>query len=103
MFKRPRPYAFSRILPGMISEQILLKKNTLRSFFSGHTSIVACNSFMAAKMLTDFYPESKVKPIIWTTATLLPAITGYLRVKAGKHFITDVLAGLAAGAAVGLL
>lgn len=103
LFKRPRPYAFSKVPPGMISERILLQKNTFRSFFSGHTSVVACNSFMAAKMLTDFYPESKAKPIIWTTATLLPAITGYLRVKAGKHFITDVLTGLAVGATVGWL
>ena len=52
-------------------------------------------------MLNDFYPDSKAKPIIWTSAALIPAITGYLRVKAGRHFTSDVLVGFLVGAAVG--
>ncbi len=99
--KRPRPYAYNQINGELIPEDLLYSRETLRSFFSGHTSIVASNTFMAAKMLDDFYPDNDAKPYYWATAALIPAITGYLRVKAGKHFITDVLVGFAVGATVG--
>lgn len=99
--RRPRPYTYGNVPESVLRQSVLYSRNSVRSFFSGHTSIVASNSFMAAKMLNDFYPDSKLKPAIWATAVALPAITGYLRVKAGKHFTTDVLVGLIAGAAVG--
>ncbi len=31
----------------------------------------------------------------------LPALTGYLRIRAGKHYPSDVLAGYALGALIG--
>ena len=36
-------------------------------------------------------------------AALAPATVGFLRVKGGKHFPTDVLTGLVVGAATGYL
>lgn len=99
--RRPRPYTFGNVPQDVIRKSELYTRNSLRSFFSGHTSIVASNSFLAAKMLNDFYPDSRMKPAIWATAVALPAITGYLRVRAGKHFVSDVLVGFIAGAAIG--
>ena len=40
---------------------------------------------------------------MWSGAFLIPATTAYLRVKAGRHFPTDVIAGYATGAIVGYL
>lgn len=77
--------------------------NAKASFFSGHTSITATNSFFAAKVFSDYYPDSKWKPVVWTVAATIPAITGYLRVRGGRHFPTDVFTGYAIGAAVGYL
>ena len=34
---------------------------------------------------------------------MIPAITGYLRVKAGKHYPTDTIAGYLLGATAGIL
>jgi len=51
----------------------------------------------------DLNPNSDFDPVIWTTAALIPAITGYLRVKGGKHFPTDVVVGYVVGALVGIL
>ena len=89
----------------MLSEKTALEsKQTFTagaSFFSGHTSCVASNSFFAARVFSDYYPESKWKPVVWGAAIALPAVTGYLRVKAGKHYPSDVIAGYAVGAAVG--
>jgi len=46
---------------------------------------------------------SRWKPIVWTAAATIPAITGYLRVRGGRHFPTDVIGGYIVGAAVGCL
>lgn len=73
------------------------------AFFSGHTSGSASLCFFAAKVLTDYHPDSKLKPLIWGTAATIPAITGYLRYKAGKHYPTDVIVGYLVGASVGYL
>ncbi|MBT8218659.1 MAG: phosphatase PAP2 family protein, partial [Bacteroidia bacterium] len=42
-------------------------------------------------------------PVVWTTAIAVPALTGLLRTRAGKHFYTDVIVGFVVGAAVGYL
>ncbi|MFK7981978.1 MAG: phosphatase PAP2 family protein [Saprospiraceae bacterium] len=97
--KRNRPFVYNSDAP-------LAKKTTRNArtaFFSGHTSISATNTFFAAKVFTDYYPDSQWKPVVWTTAAIIPAITGYLRIRAGKHFLTDTLTGYALGAAVGVL
>lgn len=97
--KRYRPYAYNTNLT--LNERINLSTN--KSFPSGHVSTTAVASFFTAKVLTDLYPESKLKPLIWTVAAAIPATTGFLRYKAGKHFATDVLAGYALGAGIGYL
>ena len=40
---------------------------------------------------------------MWTGAAIVPALVGFTRVKAGKHYWTDVLTGYAVGALVGTL
>ncbi len=97
--KRNRPFVYNPAAP-------LAKKTTRNArtaFFSGHTSISAANTFFAAKVFADYYPDSKWKSAVWTTAAIIPAITGYLRIRAGKHFPTDTITGYALGAAVGIL
>ena len=81
------------------------KKNDKLSFFSGHTSHTAAFSFFIAKVLTDYHPNAsnKFKAVVWSIAVLIPASTAVLRVKAGKHFPTDVIAGYVVGASIGYL
>lgn len=73
------------------------------SFPSGHVSATASFSFYTAKVFSDLYPHSKWKNWVWPGAISLPAVTGYLRYEAGKHFPTDILAGYAVGATIGYL
>ncbi|MDX2245553.1 MAG: phosphatase PAP2 family protein [Bacteroidia bacterium] len=73
------------------------------SFFSGHTSMSAASTFFLAKVYSDYYPRSSAKPFVWTGAILVPAVIGFLRVRSGKHFPTDVITGYVVGAAVGIL
>ncbi|MEL6924223.1 MAG: phosphatase PAP2 family protein [Bacteroidota bacterium] len=97
--RRLRPFVYNE-LASIESKQT---KDARYAFFSGHTSATAANTFFAARVFSDYYPDSKWKPLVWTVAVALPAATGYFRVKAGKHFPTDVIAGGAFGAAVGWL
>ncbi len=73
------------------------------SFVSGHTSNTAALSFFTAKVLHDLYPDSPWRPVFWATAAAVPLATGYARYRAGKHFPTDIVAGYALGAALGIL
>ena len=96
---RVRPFVYNQDFD--ISTK--LEKNARFSFFSGHASVVAASSFFTAKVFADYHPNSKWKPVVWGAAAAIPAITGYLRVRAGKHFPTDVITGYAVGAAIGIL
>ena len=74
-----------------------------QSFVSGHTSNTAALSFFTAKVFHDLYPDSRWRPYVWAGAATIPLVTGYARYRAGKHFPTDIVAGYALGATLGIL
>ena len=79
-------------------------KRNKNSFYSGHVSSSAAASFFVAKVYCDYHPElGNKKFIFYGLAVIPPAFTGYYRYKGMKHFPTDVLTGLAVGAATGIL
>lgn len=94
---RYRPYTYNPNVP----LDLKLTNTSRKSFFSGHTSHVASLSFFTAKVFNDLYPESNFRYLVWAGAVTTPAITAYLRVKAGKHFPTDVMVGYGVGALIG--
>lgn len=94
---RTRPFAYHSLSP----LDMKLDPDARKSFFSGHTSVTAANTFLAAKVFADLYPDSKWKPLVWSGAALVPAWVGMERVLAGKHFPTDVAVGYLFGAAIG--
>lgn len=96
---RARPYAYY----AGTDPTLLSGKEPLRSFFSGHTSFTAASLFFMAKVYHDYHRHSPWRYVIWSGAAVTPAITGLLRVRAGKHFPTDVATGYIVGAATGYL
>lgn len=96
---RSRPYVYA---PDWDPERPL-SSGDRASFISGHTSLAAAGSFFFATVFKDYYPDSKLKRYVWGAAVTIPAVTGYLRVRAAKHFPTDVIAGYALGAGIGYL
>lgn len=99
LVNRSRPYVYS----DEASLDRRLINNGQRSFYSGHVAASATASFFAAKVYTDFHPDASGKVFIWGGAAALPATVGFFRIKAGQHFLTDVLFGYALGAATGIL
>ena len=96
---RPRPYLYA----DNASDDYKLKKDNKKSFFSGHTSISAVSWFLMASMHKDYKPGSNISPYLWTSAFLVPAYTAYCRYDAGKHFLSDVIAGYLVGSTIGVL
>lgn len=96
--RRPRPFLYNQD----IALHAKLRKSDRYSFFSGHTSTTAALSFMTAQMHSDFNPERN-NNVVWALAAAIPAYTGIQRMRAGKHFATDVILGYVFGAAVGIL
>ncbi|UOQ70120.1 phosphatase PAP2 family protein [Hymenobacter cellulosilyticus] len=78
-------------------------KISTNSFFAGHTAHAATATFFAAKVFHDFNPDSPAQPYVWGAAAVIPAVVGYYRLEAGKHFLSDNLVGYAVGATVGVL
>lgn len=95
---RYRPIAYNENL----SLEERAENGSLNSFMSGHTAATAMSTFMVATIITDYHPDTKWKPLIWTMAAGVPLTTGMLRYKAGKHYFTDVIAGYAVGALTGI-
>lgn len=99
--RRPRPFLYN--IAGGNGDGQHLEADDRQSFLSGHTSMVATSSFFAAQVMIDLHPESSLKPLIWGAAATIPAVTGYLRYRAGKHFPTDIIAGYGLGALIGTM
>ena len=99
LVKRARPFMYNIEVPNSYKD----KKDARLSFFSGHTSATAAMSFFTAKVYHDYHPGDRSRLWVWGGAALVPAVTGYLRWKAGKHYFTDIITGYVIGALVGII
>ena len=68
------------------------------SFISGHTSYAFAIGTSTAMMLSREYPN--IKTAIWGTTMSLAVATGYFRIAADKHYMTDVIGGAVVGSLV---
>jgi membrane-associated phospholipid phosphatase len=96
---RSRPYVYGT----KASVEKRKENDSQRSFYAGHTAATAAATFYTAKVFQDFNPDSKAKVWVWTLAATVPAVVGYLRYKAGMHFLSDNILGYALGAGAGIL
>jgi membrane-associated phospholipid phosphatase len=99
LVRRARPFAYDPEAP--MDER--LDPDARKSFFSGHTSTAAAMCFLTAKVFSDYSDNRTAEALVWTGAVIAPAVVGYLRVDAGKHFPSDVIAGYLIGGAIGIL
>jgi membrane-associated phospholipid phosphatase len=96
---RPRPYTY----------RVGSKENegdgddAYVSFFSGH-STAAFSAAVSGSILYAYGESDKTKrAILWGTEMTLASSTAILRVRAGKHFPSDVVFGALVGTAAGIL
>lgn len=101
--QRARPFTYLSAGNDLALLEKQMEYDARTSFFSGHTSITATGSFLSAQIFSYYHPDSPYRPLVWGGAVLLPALVGYLRVRSGKHFPSDVMAGYLVGASVALI
>ncbi len=114
-FSRPRPYtalAFRETWPDAWASETIQHDlsedghyDAYKSFPSGHTSSAGAASFAAATLLWQDLSSRGARPwvagLTYGAATAITATTGTLRVVAGYHHPTDVIAGGLLGAGIG--
>jgi membrane-associated phospholipid phosphatase len=107
LIQRPRPYVPEKVLLGIGQ----LNASDFTSFYSGHTS------FCFAALVTLAYSArdvnlstvelrgacSSLTRKVLLVGTGLSICTGVMRILAGRHFVSDVLAGAIMGIAAGML
>lgn len=96
---RSRPYVYGN----NVDVDMKMDNDSHRSFYAGHVAATAAATFYMAQVFADFNPHSKARPYVWALAAAMPAAVGYLRYKAGMHFLSDIVLGYGLGAAAGIL
>lgn len=95
--RRNRPFLYNPDVP--LEEKFI--KDARRSFFSGHTANVFASALFASEVFQHYFPDSRLKPVVWTGTLTLATATAYFRYAAGRHYPTDLLAGAAFGSLIG--
>ncbi len=106
---RPRPYtseAFEQKYPDVYASEemtaLRADNDTYKSFPSGHTSNAAATYFSTAALVAAHYDDPTIDVLSYATASILTGVTGYSRVRYGKHHISDTLVGATIGTSIGL-
>ena len=69
------------------------------AFPSGHATDAAAVYGMLGVLLATALPRRAAKAAVWTAAVVVVGLVGLSRIYLGAHWLTDVLAGFAIGAA----
>jgi membrane-associated phospholipid phosphatase len=97
---RVRPLVYNTALP--VSERTGDAKSN--SFYSGHVANAAASTFFIVKVFTDYHHIKGWKRIaLYSAAAVPPVLIGNYRMRAGRHFRSDVIAGFLVGATCGIV
>jgi membrane-associated phospholipid phosphatase len=97
--RRPRPNVYD---VAASSPEINDPGNYL-AFYSGHASTAFAAGMFYATTFALRHPDSGARGVVYGGAAVAAGSVGLLRVLAGEHFPTDVIAGAAVGGALGLV
>jgi membrane-associated phospholipid phosphatase len=97
---RPRPYVYHR---GPAAAALVREEgdDAWRSFYSSHAALSFGAAVAGAYLLGESTTRPTARAVAWGAGFALAAATSNLRVRAGRHFYSDVLVGGLIGAAVG--
>jgi membrane-associated phospholipid phosphatase len=95
---RPRPYAYN---PSLSLAQ-KSSQDYLSSFYSNTTALQWYTAAFIVKVVNDLYPDAGWRYYVWGGAAAYSIFQGYLGVRSGQHFPTDVITGALIGGATGI-
>ncbi len=89
--QRPRPFVYSHLVKAGDNPA------HYTSFYSGHTSFTAAIGFCVCLILMRRRAPFILIGLAILMFEMLTFLTGYFRIMAGRHFLTDVVCGMVAG------
>jgi membrane-associated phospholipid phosphatase len=102
LVSRPRPYFYSDDAGVRVTVDQDPREAHL-SFFSGHASTAFAAAVGGAYLFSQSSDDIPARTAVWASSLMMAGATANLRVRAGKHFYSDVLAGAIVGSTVGVL
>lgn len=100
LIQRPRPYAYHRS-PEMEAYVIEQGSDAYQSFYSAHAATAFCAATAGAYLASTRTPDRWARRAAWSSGFAVAAAAANLRVRAGKHFYSDIVLGALVGTAIG--
>jgi membrane-associated phospholipid phosphatase len=97
--RRPRPTVYD--VPATAPD--INDSGNYVAFYSGHTSTAFAAGMAYATTFALRHPDSRSRGQVYGVAAVAAGTVGVMRVVAGQHFPSDVLAGALVGSALGLV
>lgn len=98
IWRRPRPYNFHKA-PGVKAYAREAGKDATVSFPSGHTSLAFAAAAAGGWIYAADNDDTRARAIVWFSGASVAGATAVLRIRAGKHYPSDVAMGAAIGIA----
>jgi membrane-associated phospholipid phosphatase len=102
LVRRPRPYAYSTH-PSVAAFARAEGTDARRSFYSGHAALAFAAITAGGYLHAAGTDDRRARAAVWASGATVASATAMLRVRAGKHFYSDVLVGALVGAGAGYL
>jgi membrane-associated phospholipid phosphatase len=100
LVRRPRPYVYNPD-PDVEAYARGEGADARLSFYSGHAATAFAAAVAGGYLFSQSTSDVAARTAVWGGGLFLAGATSALRVRAGKHFVTDVVAGAAAGTLIG--
>ena len=100
--QRPRPYNYYSH-PRVAEFAREAGKDSHVSFYSGHASTAFAAAVSGSYLFASGPADREIKALVWLFELTMASTTTTLRVRAGRHFYSDVLTGAVIGSAIGFL
>jgi membrane-associated phospholipid phosphatase len=100
LVQRPRPYTYntdSRV----IAYARNAGKDSHVSFYSGHSAVAFTAAMTGSYLFALGTEDQRARVAVWALQFTLASATANLRVRAGKHYFSDIFVGALFGGAIG--
>jgi membrane-associated phospholipid phosphatase len=102
LIPRPRPYVNNNTERAR-DYAAAQGDDAYRSFYSGHASTAFASAVAGSILFAQEDDRLAAKSTLWATQMGLASATTIMRVRAGKHYYSDVAMGVVVGGAMGML
>jgi membrane-associated phospholipid phosphatase len=100
LVQRPRPYLYSSS-PEVVRYANRQGGDAYQSFYSAHAATAFCAATAGAYLAGASSSKTSARAVAWGGGFAAAAAAANLRVRAGKHFYSDIVIGSAIGIAIG--